>query len=108
MISFKNRSNRKELLDSTDIPFADIQKNMEELDFINHALGGHRITLAGLKEVLSMYPLVDGPVQIVEIGCGGGDNLRVISQWAKDNSLPVQLTGIDLNAACIDFARSQE
>ena len=45
MPSFQQRSYQKELLDRDDIPFEDIQQNMKELEFINHFLGGHNITL---------------------------------------------------------------
>ncbi|WP_315820558.1 hypothetical protein [Paraflavitalea speifideaquila] len=66
-------------MDRDDIPFADIKRNMQELDFINTWLGGHAITLAGLRQ------LVKGQQAIVvcEIGCGGGDNLVAIRQWCE-------------------------
>src|ERR1700761_9601521 len=51
-ISFAKRSDEKELLDRDDIPFADIEKNMQELDFINTWLGGHSVSLNGLKRLL--------------------------------------------------------
>jgi len=49
MLSFKQRSYQSELLDRNDIPFEEIRRNMYELDFINKYLGGHKITLDGLK-----------------------------------------------------------
>jgi SAM-dependent methyltransferase len=107
MPSFRNRSYRKELLDGDNIPFPDIKRNMEELDLINHRLGGHRITKEGLSEVLRGRSNA-APVHIVEIGCGGGDNLRVIRQWAEKKKIAVALTGIDVNEQCIVFARSHE
>ena len=74
-MSFKQRSYQPELLDGKNIPFGDIKRNMQELDFINRYLGGHHITLRGLKALL------DNPVlHVAEIGCGGGDNLRVIKK----------------------------
>jgi ubiquinone/menaquinone biosynthesis C-methylase UbiE len=101
------RSYEKELLDGNNIPFEAIRRNMEELDFINTYLGGHGITLSGLKQLLKKSR-VSGPVRIAEIGCGGGDNLRVIKNWAEKTGIEVQLTGIDYNAECIAFARQQE
>jgi 2-polyprenyl-3-methyl-5-hydroxy-6-metoxy-1,4-benzoquinol methylase len=41
----------------------------------------------------------------LEIGCGGGDNLRVIKQWAEQKDIAVHLTGVDINEACIAFAK---
>lgn len=103
-VSFKQRSYQKELLDRPDIPFADIKKNMEELDFINRHLGGHQITLAGLKKLI---PPGKRALHVVEIGCGGGNNLRVVKQWCERTSVQACLTGIDINPECIAFARQQ-
>ncbi|RYZ27164.1 MAG: methyltransferase domain-containing protein, partial [Chitinophagaceae bacterium] len=107
MPSFKNRSYKKELLDGADIPFEDIKQNMQELDFINRKLGGHDITLDGIVALIQETPTMNKKLQIVEIGCGGGDNLRAIKQWAEHIKLPVALSGIDINSECITYASSQ-
>jgi 2-polyprenyl-3-methyl-5-hydroxy-6-metoxy-1,4-benzoquinol methylase len=102
---FKERSSKKELLDAANIPFADIALNMKELDTINSRLGGHAVTIAGLKKILSQHYLKDKKIKIVEIGCGGGDNLRVIKNWAAANGIQVELSGVDINNECITFAK---
>jgi 2-polyprenyl-3-methyl-5-hydroxy-6-metoxy-1,4-benzoquinol methylase len=107
MPNFKERSYQKELLDRDNIPFADIKRNMQELDFINLKLGGHAITLKGVKRLLQIYNGND-PLHIAEIGCGGGDNLRVIKKYLQQRNIPVQLTGIDINKECIAFAQQQK
>src|ERR1700733_8595048 len=91
---FSQRSYEKELLDRDDIPFADIERNMQELDFINTWLGGHGISIQGLKGLLKGRQRVT----ICEIGCGGGDNLRVLSRYCRRHRVEVQVTGIDYNA----------
>ncbi len=108
MPSFTHRSYKKELLDGDNIPFDDIKRNMQELDFINKHLGGHEITLDGVVAVIQQAPVFNRDLNIVEIGCGGGDNLRAIKGWAEHIKLPVQLTGIDINEECIAFAKTQE
>lgn len=108
MPSFKTRSYQKELLDQSNIPFADIKRNMQELDFINRHLGGHDITLDGIVALLQSNPAFNATWNIVEIGCGGGDNLRAVKEWAQHIKLPVQLTGIDSNEDCIAYAKQQE
>jgi ubiquinone/menaquinone biosynthesis C-methylase UbiE len=105
---FDHRSYEKELLDRNDIPFDDIRKNMEELDFINRNLGGHAITLKGVAALLKNHPGSKGPLHIVEIGCGGGDNLRAVKKWMEKKKIPAQFTGVDINPECIAFARSRE
>jgi ubiquinone/menaquinone biosynthesis C-methylase UbiE len=105
MPSFKHRSYQKELLDGDDIPFEDIERNMLELDVINHRLGGHDITLDGVVELIKGNVRFNNQWQIAEIGCGGGDNLKAIKTWADHIKLPVQLIGIDSNKDCINYAR---
>ncbi|RYY00395.1 MAG: methyltransferase domain-containing protein, partial [Gammaproteobacteria bacterium] len=108
MPSFKQRSCQKELLDRDDLPFADIKCNMQELDFINRKLGGHEITLDGIVAIIQASHVLNRELTIVEIGCGGGDNLRAIKQWAAHIKLPVALLGIDINEECIAYAKDQE
>jgi 2-polyprenyl-3-methyl-5-hydroxy-6-metoxy-1,4-benzoquinol methylase len=107
MNSFTHRSNKKELLDGDKIPFADIRQNMQELDTINGRLGGHAITLQGVAQLLQNIKRED-PVSIVEIGCGGGDNLRVIKNWCKKKGYHATLTGVDINRECILFAKGRK
>src|SRR6266508_2472488 len=111
-MNFTQRSYEKELLDRDDIPFEDIKQNMKELDLINAKLGGHRITLEGIKILVNRIKKGlkgnDEPISILEIGCGGGDNLRVIKNYSTRKKIPVQLTGLDINPHCIEFARSKK
>jgi SAM-dependent methyltransferase len=103
MPSFKQRSYEKEFLDRDDIPFDDIKRNMQELDFINRHLGGHDITLDGIRQFAG-----NGVLHVMEIGCGGGDNLRAIQKWAGRKNQKMRLIGVDINPECIAYARSQE
>ncbi|MBP6687705.1 MAG: methyltransferase domain-containing protein [Lacibacter sp.] len=107
MPDFSKRTYQKELLDRDDIPFEDIKQNMQELDVINTWLGGHKITIKGLRQLISR---VGHPhtLLICEIGCGGGDNLRVIQQYCKKKSIPVKLIGVDINPHCIAYAQSRK
>jgi len=106
MPSFQERSSQKELLDGDDIPFEDIERNMQELDFINRKLGGHDITLDGIVGLIQDQMSFNSILSIVEIGCGGGDNLRAIRNWAERIHLPVELKGIDINPECITYAKN--
>jgi 2-polyprenyl-3-methyl-5-hydroxy-6-metoxy-1,4-benzoquinol methylase len=108
MISLQQRSYKKELLDRKDIPFDDIKRNMQELDFINRKLGGHDITLDGIVALIKNQMFFNSKLTIVEIGCGGGDNLRAIRNWAERVHLPVKLKGIDINSDCITYAVQQK
>lgn len=107
MPNLSKRSYQKEILDGDDSPFEDIKQNMHELDVINTWLGGHQITVKGLKQLMSR---VAQPQQlhICEIGCGGGDNLRVIQQYCKKKGINTKLTGVDINQHCISYAQSRK
>ena len=107
-MNFAHRSYQQELLDGNDIPFEDIKLNMKELDFINAKLGGHNITLQGLKTMLKNPGNRNDAISIMEIGCGGGDNLRVIKNYCERRNIKVQLSGVDINPHCIEFARSRK
>jgi 2-polyprenyl-3-methyl-5-hydroxy-6-metoxy-1,4-benzoquinol methylase len=109
MPDFSNRSSEKEILDRDDIPFEDIKQNMRELDFINTHLGGHKITIQGIKTfLLQLNQPSTKELIICEIGCGGGDNLRVIRNWCGKQNISVQLIGVDLNPHCIAYARARK
>lgn len=101
MSRYAQRSIQSELIDDPDVPFKDWSTCLRELNTINTFLGGHAITIQGVKRLL---PSTVSPVTIAEIGCGGGDNLKAIYNWNKKKNFPLQYIGIDLNKACIDFA----
>jgi SAM-dependent methyltransferase len=99
---FKYRSNEKELLDETNISKILLFKNLGELDILNRHTGGHAITLKGLKKLVTDHTKT---YHIVDLGCGSGDSLRAIADWARENNFSVKLTGIDMNANVIEFLR---
>lgn len=104
MPSFTKRSYTRELLDRDDIPFSDIRRNMQELDTINTLLGGHAITIKGVRKLLQHQP--QQHITVCEIGCGGGDNLRAIDKWLRKQNRSASYIGIDINPHCIEHARA--
>src|SRR4030088_1892450 len=101
MLNFSQRSYETELLDGDAVPFMDIKLNMQELEFINKHLGGHKITIKGFRELLGDRKTIS----VCEIGCGGGDNLKALAEWCKKNNVSVKFTGIDINKDCITYAK---
>jgi SAM-dependent methyltransferase len=123
-MDLSRRSDLKELLDRDDIPLADIERNMLELDTINTRLGGHAITVAGFKILLERrdrlqmeevihqarapkHPPHSAPLLVAEIGCGGGDNLLAIRQYCREHNRAVRFIGVDLNPHCIAVASAK-
>lgn len=100
---FKQRSYQPELLDAADIPFADIERNMQELNTINTLLGGHAITVKGIEQLIGNLK----EIHVCEIGCGGGDNLIAINTYCQQNNIKVHFAGIDIKQSCINFAATK-
>ena len=100
MINLKERSKETEILDEDDLPFEDVKICMKELNSINTLLGGHKITLQGINH---FYHQTDTQFTVCEIGSGGGDNLKAIS----NKFTKATFIGIDLKESCIDFAKQQ-
>ena len=96
VIDFKRRASPRELpeLMDGDCSYEDFRGCLHSLEQVNRWLLGYRPTLAWLKRL--PHGLRD-PVQIVDVGSGGGDLLRQIAGWARRKGIAVQLTGIDLN-----------
>ncbi len=101
-LNFTHRSTELELLDGENIPTQALYQNLKELAFINTYLGGFQITIQGIASFITdknkLYHLVD-------IGCGGGDNMLAIARWAKKNKYQVKLTGVDLKEDAIAYAK---
>ena len=103
MINLQQRSYQKELMDGDNISFDAMAQTLKELNIINTRLGGHSITLKGVKKLNPNSALLT----ICEIGCGGGDNLFAIHKYCTKNNIEVNFIGIDMNAECIAFAKQQ-
>lgn len=102
-MNLSKRSYQPELLDDINVPMEAIRQNMLELDTINTYLGGHRITIKGVQQLSKQQSVI----HVCEIGCGGGDNLAAIARWAGSNNIQLEITGIDINAHCIDVAKNR-
>lgn len=102
---FRERSYEKELLDAETIPRNDLYRNLYELEIINKFLGGHAISIAGIKKVVSQ--LNEFEISILDIGCGGGDNLRALNSGLKKNKIRYTFTGADLKEDCISYATAR-
>lgn len=100
MVSFKSRSSQSELMDEEDIPSSLLHKNLRELDILNHYLGGHAISMEGIKQLMIDRQKI---YHIADIGCGSGDVLKYIAEWARSKSFKVQLTGVDKNPDAIEY-----
>jgi ubiquinone/menaquinone biosynthesis C-methylase UbiE len=105
MPNLSYRSNEKELIDDLELENDALRQNLEELALINKYLGGNQVTVSGLSKLLNKSPITNhkSPITIADLGCGGGDMLMAMVDWAKKKSINAQFIGIDANDFMIDF-----
>ncbi len=95
-IDFTHRVSPRDLPELMDgeCSYEDFRDCLNSLGKINRWLLGYRPTLAWLDRLPRW---AQKPLEIIDVGCGGGDLLRQIASWARTQSVVVHLTGIDLN-----------
>ncbi|MBS1804359.1 MAG: methyltransferase domain-containing protein [Acidobacteria bacterium] len=103
-IDLSRRAEISELPELMDEPCSrDVLRHcLRDLARVNRWFFAYRPTLAWLN--LLALPK-DGGVHIMDVGCGYGDSLRRIEQWASRRKIPVAMTGCDLNPDTIAIAR---
>ncbi len=82
-----------------------LEQTLRELKTINRWLGGNQVTTLGLDQVVKNFP--QPAYSICDVGCGGGDMLRIIHDWAKKRMHKVRLTGLDANPNIIELAKNR-
>jgi 2-polyprenyl-3-methyl-5-hydroxy-6-metoxy-1,4-benzoquinol methylase len=98
------RSGGIELMDDLNCTGAVVGQTLKELEFINKWLGGNAVTTSAVKKLIHRWQ-PGKALHIADLGCGGGDMLRVIHSLAIRRGISVRLTGIDANPEIIDYAR---
>ena len=94
---FSRRSTQAELADDLTLEGDASIKNMRELEGVNFWLGGKRTLISALNKTYQKHwrSFENSKIVIADLGCGGGDLLRDIHNWAEKKELNVDLTGVD-------------
>ncbi len=103
MPSFKIRSYEIEIMDNLDCKGEVVDQTLRELEVINRLLGGNNVTLNGIEELLVHKK--QAQISIADLGCGGGDILKLVADWGMKRKLRLILTGIDANSNIVTFAK---
>lgn len=103
MINTSQRTSAPEIMDDFQMEGDSLRQTLDEIAGINQLLGGNRITVQGVRQLLQSIP-IDKTVSIVDIGCGNGDMLRTLAACARKEGRKVQLIGIDANRFTIAHA----
>jgi 2-polyprenyl-3-methyl-5-hydroxy-6-metoxy-1,4-benzoquinol methylase len=83
-----------------------LEQTLRELKTINRWLGGNHVTTDGIQKLINAAPPKDR-WKVVDIGCGGGDMLRVMDDWAVKNGQKIDFEGVDANPNIIDLAKTR-
>lgn len=106
MPDFSKRSAEREWMDDLASSGEIIVQTLKELDTINRLLGGNAISLSGLKKLVRACPKNNHEtITIADIGCGGGDILKLMASWGRKHQVKLALIGIDANPHILDYAR---
>jgi 2-polyprenyl-3-methyl-5-hydroxy-6-metoxy-1,4-benzoquinol methylase len=89
-----------EIMDDFALPANELDPVLKGLGDLNAWFGGHKALIKALQQ----FPVAANN-HISDWGCGGGDALQAIADWAKKQGLPLQLTGVDAAPAAIGYAR---
>src|SRR5580698_6102156 len=97
------RATLTELMDEP-CSYEDLRDCLHDLAAVNRLTRASGATVNWLSQfVAEARPR--RPLHVVDVGCGGGDMLRHIEQWAAEKKIAMLLTGIDCNTNVIRAAR---
>jgi 2-polyprenyl-3-methyl-5-hydroxy-6-metoxy-1,4-benzoquinol methylase len=99
------RSTAPEIMDDFAMEGEILRDALDKIASINQLLGGNKVTLDGVKTLINSKPF-DQVIRITDIGCGNGDMLRTLADYAKKQGLHFNLKGIDANKFTINHAES--
>jgi 2-polyprenyl-3-methyl-5-hydroxy-6-metoxy-1,4-benzoquinol methylase len=103
-INTTHRTDASEIMDDFDMEGEILRDALDKIAKINRILGGNKLTLEGVKSILEKNP-INGKITIVDVGCGNGDMLRALADYADKNELEFDLIGIDANQFTVDYAK---
>ena len=102
MPDFSQRSSESEMMDDFNLGHEVINPIMDELEVVNKLLGGYNVFFNALNKLD-----IKNGLTISDWGCGGGDSLRVLADWARKKNLKLNFVGVDATASAIEYARQK-
>lgn len=108
LINTDKRSESPEIMDDFSLKGEVLKEALDKIATINRLLGGNKITMNGLEWLLKRNPVLkegNKKLSILDVGCGNGDMLRMLSDYADKKHLDIKLVGIDANEFTIKHAQ---
>jgi 2-polyprenyl-3-methyl-5-hydroxy-6-metoxy-1,4-benzoquinol methylase len=103
-INTKYRSEQSEIMDDFAMEGEVLRNALDKIAQINQLLGGNGLTLQGVQQLVQEKN-AGTEIFICDVGCGNGDMLRILADFAKENNFNFRLLGIDANEFTLNHAR---
>jgi len=95
-LDFSHRAQLTELMDEP-CSRETLRACLRDIALTNRLTFAWRPLRKWLDATVAALPPIEGPLRILDAGCGYGDGLRRVEQWANTRGIAVELTGLDLN-----------
>jgi SAM-dependent methyltransferase len=102
-VSALPRTAGAELMDQPAQDRAELARSLDDLRGVNRWLGGTRVILHHLADLVARHPR--DAYRILDVATGSGDIPREIARWARGEDVPVQIVATDNHATTLAFAR---
>jgi SAM-dependent methyltransferase len=102
---FDKRATEPERIDTGDYTPGEYATFLREIAFINRYIGDGRALKKSLLAEISERDLRD--FSVLDVGCGSGELLRMIAEFAENSHRKARLVGIDLNPISSETTRSE-
>lgn len=104
-INTKYRTQEAEIMDDFSLQGRELRAALDQIARINQLLGGNKVTLNGIKEILKRFN-TSKTITIADVGCGNGDMLRMLAEYGLKKEYNFKLIGIDANDFTVNYAKT--
>ncbi len=101
----QHRSYEEEWMDDLSYEGPPLYQTLRELDNINHLLGGFRVSLKGIEQLLGSTN--NTHIKVLDLGCGSGGFFHVLESFLKKKNNTLEAFGWDANPHVTSYAQLQ-
>lgn len=102
---FENRATEPERIDTGDYTPAEYETFLKEIAFINRHFGDKRALEKTLLNEIESSDLRE--FSVLDVGCGSGELLRIIAEFADETGRTASLVGVDNNQISSDRTHTE-